>query len=132
MRIFSALSELDTLAAALPCHARWNKQVHIHAFVIGEVCTDAVIRGNLRKGSRAAMPLVGVIDLRSVVVVVGIVEAVAIFLDWLGTEDAVVEHTFHAVAVAAVFGGPEPIARDLEMRVRAARRLKTRMSLGQA
>ncbi len=72
--------------------------------LVVEVGTDAVIRGNLRKGAGATGPLVRVIELRSVVVVVGVVEAVAILLNRLGAEDGVIEHALHAVAVAAVAG----------------------------
>src|SRR5580658_3814728 len=132
MRIIRALYQLDTVAATLPGHARWNKEVHVNAFVIAEIQTDAVIGRDLRKSSRAAVPLVGVIDLRSVLVVIGVVEAVPIFRDRLGAENAVVEHAFHAVAVAAIFGGSQQIARDLEMRIGAAWCLKARVRFGQA
>ncbi len=126
------LRERDAVAARGPCHARRHVEIDVDAVAIVEVRTDAVVGGDLRKRARAAVPLVGVIDLRAVVVVVGVVEAVAVFLDRLGAEDAVVENALHAVAVAAVAGDADQIARDFEVGIGAAGSFEAGMGLGQA
>ena len=55
-----------------------------------------------------------------------------VLLDRLGAKNAVVQDALHAVSVPAVLRGPHQVARQLEVRIRSARRLKTRMRLRQA
>src|ERR1700728_2256058 len=56
--------------------------------------------------------------------VIRIIECIAIGLDRFGAQRAVVEHAFHAVAIARVAGDAQQIARQFEMRVGAAGRLE--------
>ena len=52
-------------------------------------------------------------------------------LERLGAENAVIEHTLHAVAVAAVLGRAQQVARDLEVGVGATGSLETGVRFGE-
>ena len=66
------------------------------------------------------MPLVLMIELGAIVAVVGVIEAVAIFLDGSCSQDGVIENLLHAIAVAAVACGSHEVASYLKVRVGAA------------
>ena len=64
--------------------------------------------------------------------VIGVVEGVSVRLDRCRAEHRVVKHALHAVAVAGVAGYAQQVARELEVRIGAAGRLKALVLIGKA
>src|SRR5271169_5189931 len=87
-----------------------------------------VVGRELRESSRAARPFLPVPNFLAGVGVVGVVERSAIGLNGPGSEDGVVEHALHAVAVARILGDAKQVARDLEMAIGAAGSFKAGVS----
>src|SRR6266566_5370377 len=130
--VLGVLGERDTCASLPPGDARGDVEVDVDTLGAAKVRADAVVGGELRKGSGAAGPLLFVVDLLGVVVVVGVVEADAVWADGTCAEDGVVEDGLHGVAVAAVAGDAHEVAGDLELAVGAAGSLEAVVGLGEA
>src|ERR1700728_1326387 len=79
-----------------------------------------VVGRNLGESSRATRPLITVVKLRSLVVVVGVIEGSAILKNRFCSQDGVVQHTLHAVSVATVCRDAHEITNDLEVPIGAA------------
>ena len=72
------------------------------------------------------------INFASLEVAVGVIERSAVGLQRLRSENGVVHHALHAVAVARLARYTQQLARQLEMRVGAAGSFKTAVRVGQA
>src|SRR6266545_765636 len=116
----------------LPTYCRWHIQVDEKVVAIAEVQVEAIVGSDLRQGSGTAGPATVVIELASLEVVVGVVESVSVGGERFGSQDGVVHHTLHAVAIARVARNPQQITRELEVRVGSAGRLETMVSPGEA
>ena len=97
--ILCILHERTPGAVLFPTQLRRNVEVYIYAVRRAEVGAYAVVRGDLRKRSRAAGPLILVIELGGRVIVVRIVKACAVGKNRFGAQDGVVQDALHAVAV---------------------------------
>src|SRR3982751_1448911 len=100
---FSCLGNCYLRAGQRCGHTRWRVKVYIEASIVEQIGADSIVCGKLNERPRAARPwFMFAIELVCVLVVVGVVESAAIRQCRLRTENRVVEHTLHAIAVAAV------------------------------
>src|ERR1700687_879174 len=72
------------------------------------------------------------VNFLSLEVVVGVIKRSAVGLQRLGSQNGVVHHAFHTVAVPRLLSHTQQVAGQLEVSVRAAWRFKTAVAVREA
>src|ERR1700723_292271 len=116
-----------------PSQRRWDVQIDPYTARIAEVSIDAIVGCDLRQRARTARPVLSIrIDLASLEVIVRVVEGAPVGLQRLRTQNGVVHHALHTIAIARVVGHAQQVARQLEVRIGAAWCLKAAVALSKA
>src|SRR5215831_2225536 len=125
--ILRTLGYCKLAASVVPLHFGRCEEIDIYAIGRTQISADVVVSGQLREGSRATRPLLTIPNFLSRVGVVRIVERSTVGLNRPGSQNGVVEHAFHAVAVFRFLSDTQQVARDLEVTVGATGSFETGM-----
>ena len=131
-RVVCLLREGSTCASLIPGDTRRDVQVDVDSVSVAEVRAYAVIGRELWECAGAARPFLLVVKLCGVSVIIRVVIADSVRLNQARTQDRVIEHCFHAIAIATVSRYTHQVTGDFKMSVGATRCFKTAVALNEA